>query len=191
MLRQLSAPQSEYRRRSCREQPDRRSRPCASCLSYQAVAQSNRAALSRSSTTPSAATSLSMSRLYIAQRIRGGLSGYSSSAGSPPSLRRSLRARRRAVVGRRRQAHKRAATKNSHGSPTRDSNFTFDLVSVEIEPRPWSSTISSAAKSAIVSARCYVAWRRELKLRTTRLGDERRMGAFAAAVAVVVAVLLR
>src|SRR5262249_57760284 len=34
-------------------------------------------------------------RLYVAQRIRGGLSGYSSSAGSRPSLRRSLRARRR------------------------------------------------------------------------------------------------
>ena len=34
-------------------------------------------------------------RLYVAQRIRGGLSGYSSSAGLPPSLRRSLRARRR------------------------------------------------------------------------------------------------
>src|SRR5262249_20289357 len=60
---------------------------------YQAVAQSNRAALSRSSATPSAATSLSISRLYVA-RIRGGLSGHSSSAGSPPSLRRSLRARR-------------------------------------------------------------------------------------------------
>jgi hypothetical protein len=30
-------------------------------------------------------------------RIRGGFSGYSSSAGSPPSLRRSLRARRRAL----------------------------------------------------------------------------------------------
>src|SRR5215813_6133211 len=34
-------------------------------------------------------------RWYVAQRMRGGLSGYSSSAGSPPSLRRSLRARRR------------------------------------------------------------------------------------------------
>ena len=64
-----------------------------------------------------AITSLSMSRLYVAQRIRGGLSGYSSSVGSPPSLRRSLRARRRALhtsslVGKRRQAHKRAATKS-------------------------------------------------------------------------------
>src|SRR5262249_41562481 len=46
----------------------------------------------RSSATPSAALSLSNRRLYVAQRIRGGLSGYSSSAGSPPSLRRSLRA---------------------------------------------------------------------------------------------------
>jgi hypothetical protein len=53
--------------------------------------------LSRSSATPSAALSLSNRRLYISQRIRGGLSGYSSSAGSPPSLRRSLRARRRAL----------------------------------------------------------------------------------------------
>jgi hypothetical protein len=35
---------------------------------------------------PSAATSLSMSRLYVVQRIRFGLSGYSSSAGSPPSV---------------------------------------------------------------------------------------------------------
>jgi hypothetical protein len=42
------------------------------------------AVLSRSSVTASAATSLSMSRLYVAQRIRSGLSGYSSSAGSPP-----------------------------------------------------------------------------------------------------------
>ena len=65
--------------------------------------------LSRSSATPSAALSLSNSRLYVAQRIRGGLSGYSSSAGSLPSLRRSLRARRLALsnlVSRgRRQAH--------------------------------------------------------------------------------------
>src|SRR5262245_34030218 len=53
--------------------------------------------LSRSSATPSAALSLSNRRLYVAQRIRGGLSGYSLSAGSPPSLRRSLRARRRAL----------------------------------------------------------------------------------------------
>src|SRR5262245_3252078 len=53
--------------------------------------------LSRSSATPSAALSLSNSRLYVVQRIRGGLSGYSSSVGSPPSLRRSLRARRRAL----------------------------------------------------------------------------------------------
>src|SRR5215813_11402672 len=44
-----------------------------------------------------AATSLSISRLYVVQRIRGGLSGYSSSAGSPPSLRHSLRTRRRAL----------------------------------------------------------------------------------------------
>jgi hypothetical protein len=41
---------------------------------------------SRSSATSSAATSLSMSRLYVVQRIRFGLSGYSSSAGSPPSV---------------------------------------------------------------------------------------------------------
>jgi len=34
-------------------------------------------------------------RLYVAQRTRGGLSGYSSSAGSPPSLTRSLRGRTR------------------------------------------------------------------------------------------------
>jgi len=34
-------------------------------------------------------------RLYVAQRIRGGLSGSSSSAGSRPSLRRSLRGRTR------------------------------------------------------------------------------------------------
>ena len=60
------------------------------------IAHALAAGTSRSSTTPSAATSLSMSRLYVAQRIRGGLSGYSSSAGSPPSLRRSLRAGRRA-----------------------------------------------------------------------------------------------
>jgi hypothetical protein len=59
------------------------------------ISLSNRAA--RRSATPSAATSLSISRLYVAQRIRGGLSGYSSSAGSPPSLRRSLRARRSAL----------------------------------------------------------------------------------------------
>src|SRR5262249_23850462 len=45
----------------------------------------------------SAALSLSNRRLYVAQRIRGGLSGDSASAGSPPSLRRSLRARRRAL----------------------------------------------------------------------------------------------
>jgi hypothetical protein len=39
-----------------------------------------------------------MSRLYVAHRIRFGLSGYSSSAGSPPSLRRSLRARRVVLI---------------------------------------------------------------------------------------------
>jgi hypothetical protein len=43
-------------------------------IPYEAVAQSNRAALSRFSVTASAATSLSISRLYVAQRIRGGLS---------------------------------------------------------------------------------------------------------------------
>src|SRR5262249_42039028 len=47
------------------------------------------AALSHSSVTLSAAANLSMSRLYVAQRIRGGLSGYSSSVGSPTSLRRT------------------------------------------------------------------------------------------------------
>src|SRR5262244_1442466 len=39
-----------------------------------------------SSATPSAATRLSISRSYIVQRICFGLSGYSSSAGSPPSV---------------------------------------------------------------------------------------------------------
>jgi hypothetical protein len=60
---------------------------------------SHRAAskISRSSATSSAATSLSMSQLYVVHRIRFGLSGCSSSAGLLPSLRRSLRARRKAA----------------------------------------------------------------------------------------------
>jgi hypothetical protein len=40
-------------------------------------------------------STVSMSRLYVAQRIHVGLSGYSSSAGSALRLRRSLRARRK------------------------------------------------------------------------------------------------
>jgi hypothetical protein len=55
---------------------------------------------SRSSGAPSAALSLSNRRLYLAQRIRGGLSGYSSSAGSPPSLRILSPCRNGSVEGR-------------------------------------------------------------------------------------------
>src|SRR5215831_16236584 len=55
---------------------------------FMSTGPSNRAA--SSSATPSAATSLSMRRLYVAQRIRGGLLGYSSSVGSPAKPQEQL-----------------------------------------------------------------------------------------------------
>jgi hypothetical protein len=53
------------------------------------LATAPRGRTSRSSATPSAATSLSMSRLYVDQRIRGGLSGVLIIGRLTPSLRRA------------------------------------------------------------------------------------------------------